>query len=479
MLFDADGKLYMLQTGTSDQANSFLSGKKIIVDLTPLLPGGGNGGAKFMTLALISALARLLPETHFVLLTAKSSHGELAQLETEHPNIQRTCILHTIPTAEPANLVSALIGGLRERLKALAFRLIPSGLAPSLKALKSAIAALIHRLKALAGGRLAPNPDSLSRQLGAHLLFCPFTAPFYADARVPTVAVIYDLQHRVYPQFFAPEDVLERESNFQMACQKAQVLVAISEFVRQTVVEEAAFSLERVVAIPIGLLRTPDHSTHPGTERELLESYGVRQGEYLLYPANFWKHKNHAMLLTAFQLYREANAVSPLKLLCTGAPGKEAEAFCEAAQRMGLAEWVIYPGYVTSEQYDALLSSAFAMVFPSLYEGFGMPVLEAMAARVPVLCSNVTSLPEVGGDAVLYFDPRRPHQIVDCLVRLSKEPGLRTQKIAQGLQRSRLFLDPNQMALRYADVFVNALTNGVGDTATRDTALRMENQVGT
>jgi glycosyltransferase involved in cell wall biosynthesis len=185
------------------------------------------------------------------------------------------------------------------------------------------------------------------------------------------------------------------------------------------------------------------------------------------------------MLLTAFQLFREANADSPLKLLCTGTPGKEAEAFCEAVQRMGLGEWVIYHGYVSSDAYDELLRSAFAMIFPSLYEGFGMPVLEAMAAGVPVLCSDVSSLPEVGGDAVLYFDPRRPHQIVECLERLSNDPGLRKQQIAQGLQRSRLFLDPDQMALRYANVFVKALTSEAGSAATRDSALRMENQVGT
>jgi glycosyltransferase involved in cell wall biosynthesis len=134
---------------------------------------------------------------------------------------------------------------------------------------------------------------------------------------------------------------------------------------------------------------------------------------------------------------------------------------------MGLSDWVIYPGYVSAEEYDFLLRSAFALVFPSLYEGFGIPVLEAMSAGVPVLCSNVTSLPEVGGEAVLYFDPRRPGQIVDALTRLLDEPGLRESQITKGVQRASLFEGADRMALKYLDVFVNALlseANGVLDT---------------
>jgi glycosyltransferase involved in cell wall biosynthesis len=190
---------------------------------------------------------------------------------------------------------------------------------------------------------------------------------------------------------------------------------------------------------------------------DLLKRYGLRQGEYLHYPANFWQHKNHAMLLTAFNVYRKTNPGSSLKLLCTGAPGRGADEFCEAARRMGLADSVVYPGYVTSEEYDFLLGAAAAMIFPSLYEGFGIPVLEAMFAGVPVLCSNVTSLPEVGGDAALYFDPRRPEEIVDAMTRLSDEPGLRKSLIALGLQRAALFKDADRMAVQYVNVLANAL----------------------
>jgi glycosyltransferase involved in cell wall biosynthesis len=223
------------------------------------------------------------------------------------------------------------------------------------------------------------------------------------------------------------------------------------------VIETADFSPERVIAVPIGLLHPSKQLANDALGKEFLEKYGLRHGEYILYPANFWKHKNHAMLLTAFNIYRETTSGATLKLVCTGAPGLGAEDFREAVRCMGLTDWVVYLGYVHPAEYNFLLRSAFAMVFPSLYEGFGIPVLEAMSAGVPVLCSNVTSLPEVGRDAVLYFDPRQPGQIVDAVTRLVREPGLRESQITKGLQRAQQFGGAGRMALGYIDVFSKAL----------------------
>ena len=465
----------MMQADVIVQISSQLSGKKIAVDLTPRLPGGENGGAKLMTLELVHALVKLLPETSFVLLTAEASHAELDQLEKEHANLQRLCVLHNEPQIGSPPLTHSLTWKEKVlyRLKSLAGSILPLKIQPHIKTLLSSLFLLwkktvsliravfprllkqhIKRLSRSVGS--SARLESLIHKMGVDLLFCPFTAPFYADPRIPTVSVIYDLQYRAYPQFFMHEEWIERENNFRTAYQKANYLIAISEFVRQTVIETANLSPDRVIAVPIGLLRTPAQRENEHAGNELFESHSLQRGEYILYPANFWKHKNHAMLLTAFNLYRGAKPDSPLKLLCTGAPGARAEAFCDAVRRMGLADWVVYPGYVTPDEYDRLLSSAFAVIFPSLYEGFGIPVLEAMVAGVPVLCSKVTSLPEVGGEAVLYFDPRRPGQIVDALARLSEEPGLRQSLITMGLQRTLLFEGADRMAVEYASVFAKA-----------------------
>ena len=472
----------MTQGHVTKRTITGLSGKKIVVDLTPMLPGGENGGAKLMTLELIRALAKVLPGTSFVLLTAESSHSELEWLEIKHSNVSRMCVLRNVIQVTSPALVSLSNISWNKRafqqLRLLARNILSQDLIQRIKATRLLISAwksrtleqaevLVKRVlpeslkrvvRRWRGGRKATDGSAaLLQEIGANLLFCPFTAPFYADPSIPTVSVIYDLQYRAYPQFFTPEERIERENNFRIAYQKANHLVAISEFVRKTVIEAAKLSPERVSAIPIGLLRAPEHSQDEPVRDNLLEKYKLRSGQYILYPANFWKHKNHAMLLTAFNIYRRANPDSRLKLLCTGAPGPGAEAVREAACRMGLEECLVYPGYVTPDEFDMLLRSAFAMVFPSLYEGFGIPVLEAMSAGVPVLCSNVTSLPEVGGDAVLYFNPGKPLEIVEALARLSEEPGFRESLIQRGLQRAPIFESADRMAFQYMDVFMKAL----------------------
>lgn len=434
---------------TLEESFSILSGKKIAIDFTPMLPGGDNGGGKLMALELVRALADLLPLTSFVLFTAESSHAELDELENKYPNIQRTCVWHsnihtdpsiTVPSPQLAWSKDIFI----DRLKTLAQQVI----SPTLK----------KRIKHWRWvKKLTARSTNLLHEMKADLLFCPFTAPFYADGLIPTVSVIYDLQYRAYPQFFTPDELIEREENFQMACQKADYVITISEFVWKAIVEASSLSPERVITIPIGLLRTPKRFDNNNSDSRLLEKYGLNQGKYILYPANFWQHKNHTMLLTAFGMYRKAQPNSQLKLLCIGAPGPSAETFCDTVLGMRLVDWVIYPGYVTSDEYDILLRSAFAMIFPSLYEGFGIPVLEAMSAGLPVLCSKVTSLPEVGGNAVLYFDPLQPAQIAETLIQLLEETGLRESLITRGKQRSLQFEGSNRMARQYANVFAKTL----------------------
>jgi glycosyltransferase involved in cell wall biosynthesis len=430
-----------------------LSGKNIAVDLTPLLSGGENNDAKLTTLELIRALADLLPQTTFMLLTAESNHTEFGLLENEHPNIQRMCALHNNPSITTTIIVHPAIPTWVERalnkLKILARRTLPPS---SKQRIKHWLYHIKHRSHDI------PESEGLLRQLRADLLFCPFTIPFYADRHIPTVSVIDDLQYRTYPQFFTPDELIQREDAFITTYRNANYLIATSEFVRQTVIKAADLSPECVVTIFVGLFHPPEQPESETARNAFLEKHNLHSGEYLLYPANFVAHKNHAMLLTAFGLYRQANPESMLKLVCTGTPGPRAETFCDAARRMGLANWVIYPGFVSSDEYDYLLISAFALIFPSLYEDFGISILEAMAAGVPVLSSDVTSLPEVGGDAVLYFDPRKPAQIVEALTRLVDIPGLRESQITRGLQRWRQFGGADRMARQYVDVFVRAVS---------------------
>lgn len=407
----------------------------IAVDLIPLLPGGENGGAKLLATELVRHLSQLLPGCEFVLLTSDRSHDELSFLDS--PNVRRLCLDHQKiqKGSEPSAPRPPRI-----RLQELLAVYLPPSVLSRLKA-------LYRRLKVY-----RPPLGGVLRDLGVDLLFCPFTLPFYYDPAIPVVSVIYDLQYHYYPQFFEEEEYATRERNFKEACRLADRLICISEYVRGTVLENSDLVPEKVISIPIRLF---DRLQKPSEQTifSVLQKYGLQENEFFFYPANFWSHKNHRMLFTAFGIYRSLHPDSGLHLLCTGAPDERMKALQEAAARMRMGPWIRFPGYVSEEEFSALMASCLALIFPSLYEGFGMPLLEAMALGKPVLCSNVTSLPEVGGDAVLFFDPKKPEEILSAIEQIMTNSELAARLVERGKIRTSLWGNAETMARDYVTVF--------------------------
>ena len=341
----------------------------VMVDLTPLLPGGGNGGAKWFVLALLSEMGRRRTGWRWLLLTTAANDALLGELL---PSMARLSVLD-------------------EHGQAL----------------------------------LRPDPAALPGGGRADLLYCPFTAPFYAHPAVPTVATVYDLQFIEYPQFFSRAEVEERAANFFRAAAVADRLVCISDYVRDHVCRATGLDESWVRRVHITLpdrLGPVDRAALPA----LLARHGLARQRYLIYPANTWPHKNHDMLLTAAGMYFARHPSSDLKIVCAGvsddARGRTLKA---AATRMGLGERVIFPGFLSERELAGLLAAARALIFPSLFEGFGMPLLEAMAQGVPVLSANTTSLPEIAGDGALLFDPRRPGEILSAIETIEEEPQAR------------------------------------------------------
>ena len=294
------------------------------------------------------------------------------------------------------------------------------------------------------------------RGIGANLLFCPFTAPTFFDNRVPTVCTIYDLQFASYPQFFEPEDAAFRKSTFLDACKKATTLVAISNYSRDSAISYGKLSQNQIETVTLRMAYR--FNTIAPSTNGILELLGLPPQRYLLYPANFWKHKNHEMLLTAFGMAC-ANGLPPdIKLVCTGAPNARKDFIQNAAEAFGLANRISFPGYISNADFSTLLSNAVGLIFPSLYEGFGLPVIEAMAAGVPVACSNLTSLPEVGGHAVLFFDPKKPNSVAQAMIELVNDIPMRRHLIANGYQQAERYSDTERMVAEYMRVFEKALS---------------------
>ena len=375
--------------------------RNILIDLTPVMPGGANGGAKLVALAILRGLKALEPGWRQVVLTRTSND---AYLRTVLPDA--LCL----PVVDDAGR-----------------------------------GAVHHGLPDLPDGERAD------------LLFCPFTAVFHPLPGVPTVALVHDIQYAHYAAFFSPQEREERDRNFRSALLHADRLVTVSDFVRGTVLDHAGVEPDRVVSIHNSLAdRLPpvDMDAAAG----VLTRFGLRDQGYLIYPANPWPHKNHHMLLTAFGMYAARHPGSSLRLVLTGAlSDPRGERLRETVAAMGLGDRVVLPGYVDDGALAALVERSLALIFPSLYEGFGIPVLEAMARGVPVLCSDRTSLPEVAGDAALLFDPRRPEEMVAAIARLEGDPALRRDLSERARANAARFGGQAVMAARYRDVFAEAI----------------------
>jgi len=252
-----------------------------------------------------------------------------------------------------------------------------------------------QRLAAM--GTAAARPGPLRARLAdASVVHYPLTIRIPPIDR-PTVVTLLDVQHLDLPGMFPRSERLFRSVAWHRSLRSAQRVITISEFVRERAIEQLKLDPERLRAIPLGL----DHDElQPGTsERE----------PFLLYPARRWPHKNHERLLEAFAILRRERP--ELRLVLTG--GGDFPAVPDGVEVRGL---------VPRAEVVSLMQLASALVFPSLYEGFGQPPLEAMACGCPVACSNAASLPEVVGDAARLFEPHDPEAIADAVHEVLDDP---------------------------------------------------------
>lgn len=248
------------------------------------------------------------------------------------------------------------------------------------------------RVRSLLG--VAARPGRLRALLdAADVVHYPVTVPLPSTNR-PTVVTLHDLQHRELPEFIAGSRRAFRRLAYDATAKRADQVIVVSEWVRGRAIELLGLDPARVHAIPLGVnagLFRPD----PTVVRE----------RFLLYPARRWPHKNHARLLEGFARLRRDDP--ELRLVLTGGGHEGASP----------ADGVVVRGHVAADELVSLYRRAAAVVFPSLYEGFGLPVVEAMACGCPVAASRAGALQEVCGDAARLFEPRD----VDELVRATRE----------------------------------------------------------
>ena len=292
------------------------------------------------------------------------------------------------------------------------------------------------------------------RQPSIDLMFYPFSRPdFNYSKSVPSVSVIYDLQHKFFPQNFAHGEIVLRDSTLELIEKRSDKVICISEFSLSTVKQHTNIASPRLTCVHIKMSgRLKVGSVKKGSRFESLFDT-----KYFIFPANFWPHKNHDLLLIAFLIARNNGLDSKIKLVLSGSLIGREKYFEDLIDGLGLNDDVLLVGYVEDDVFSLLLKNAHALVYPSFFEGFGMPVLEAMSLGVPVVCSEVTSLPEVAKNAALYFDPRKPQEIAEALIRITLEEELRAELIDRGFANSAEFSKTDEMAKEYWKVFESCL----------------------
>jgi glycosyltransferase involved in cell wall biosynthesis len=275
------------------------------------------------------------------------------------------------------------------------------------------------RFAAMNAGRLLPVLDGR----GFDVVHYPATVPVPRVRGAPRVVSLLDVQHHELPQMFSPLERRLRAWAYDGAARAADLVLTISEHARRGIVEHVGVAPERVWSIPLGIDLARFSPAGPGPAERL----GLPE-RYVLYPANMWPHKNHARLLDAFAALGDPD----LWLVLTGQTyGRE--------RLLDGRERVRHLGHLPQAEVAGLYRGAAALVFPSLFEGFGLPPLEAMACAVPVAASTGGSIGEVCGDAALLFDPLETEAITEAIGRVTRDEPLRTRLRAAGPPRAARF----------------------------------------
>ena len=259
---------------------------------------------------------------------------------------------------------------------------------------------------------LRPDAGTRAALRTVDVLYHPFTVPYPRLPGLPRVLSLADVQHRDLPDLFSRAERAYRSSTYDAAARRADVVVTISEFSKGRIVEVLGIDPARVRVAQLGVRLPAVGGTGP---RE----------ELVFCPAHVWPHKNHARLIEAMARLRESRP--GLRLVLTGG----------GAESLGrLPAWVEDRGRVGADELASLYARAGCLAFPSLYEGFGLPVLEAMAAACPVAASQAGSIPEIAGDAAVLFDPYD----VDAIARgIDEALGDNGVRVARGLERAARF----------------------------------------
>ena len=262
-----------------------------------------------------------------------------------------------------------------------------------------------------------------------------FFSPAHYIPRIitaPTVVTIHDLSYYYYPEDFLKKDLFKLRNWTKYSVHKAKKIIAVSENTKKDIIKIFGIPEEKVQVIYNGYGKKSDNNP---IDKRLIER--LKKNPYILYVGTLQPRKNIQTLIEAFAEFTKKN--KNYRLVIAGKKGWLYKEIFEKVKSFGITKKIVFTDYVSDSTLKGLYKNAVCLVHPSYYEGFGIPLLEAMSENCPVISSNTSSLPEIGGNAALYFDPQDKNQLVKQINNLINHEDLRNTLITNGKQRIKLF----------------------------------------
>jgi len=281
------------------------------------------------------------------------------------------------------------------------------------------------------------GPRALGKVIGTHCVYHDL-----ADILLPVpcnrkIASLHDVFTLMFPGSFAWHSrLLFRKSREQL--RDADAIVTVSNFSKQKIVELLDVCPDRVVVIYGGVSPEFRPTRDPGRIRKTRAKYRIEE-DYFLFVGVFNRRKNLGSLLRAYRIFCSRRHNGRALLVCCGTPGVGSKEFYHDISELGLSNSVKILQAASDAELADLMSGSCALILPSLGEGFGLPVAEAMACGAPVICGNRCAMPEVAGGAALCIDPTNIEQIADAMERVTSETGLAQSLRDRGFERAKRF----------------------------------------
>src|SRR5947199_10534238 len=279
--------------------------------------------------------------------------------------------------------------------------------------------------------RLCFSLPRLLRKIRPDIFHCQYVQPLFTRAK--TVVTIHNLAHEHFPEFFHPLEALRMKKMVRATARRAGHIVTVSEFCAADIQRRCGVPRERIsVSYPAA-----SEKFHPREKQSCCEhlarTYGI-DCPFILYVGRIQARKNLPRLVEAYSYLRKQGVSA--KLVLVGKQDWQSERVLAKIQELGLADSVIFPGYIAWDDLPVFYNAAEVFVFPSIFEGFGLPVVESMASGVPTITSHGSSLEEVAGDGALLVDPLDVCSIAEAIQQVLENGEVKDQLIQRGLCQS-------------------------------------------